>query len=79
MGGVFLENDLHTSVRKFEETFRFFSKGAIALPEDGIGAIPRQIAGRLPPKSIRYQEQVVEVSKNSVSLRSGEKIQASAR
>ena len=78
MGGVFLENDLHTSVRKFEETFRFFSKGGIALPEDGIGAIPRQIAGRLPPKSIRYQEQVVKVSQNSVSLRSGEKIQASA-
>ena len=32
MRGVFLENDLSTSVRKFEETFRLFAQGETTLP-----------------------------------------------
>ena len=48
MRGVFLENELSTSVRKFEETFSLFAKGDTVLPRLGIGEIPKQMAKQLP-------------------------------
>ena len=35
MRGVFLENELSTTVRKFEETFRLFAQGDTVLPRLG--------------------------------------------
>ena len=43
-GGIFLENELRTSSRMFEFTFKMFSQGSATLPAKGMGEIPRQLA-----------------------------------
>jgi len=45
-GGITLDRTLGTSKAVFEHTFRALSDGRAALPADGIGAIPDQLAGR---------------------------------
>ena len=52
-GGIFLERELRTSSRMFEFTFKMFSQGSATLPARGMGAIPLQLAKRLPPQTIR--------------------------
>ena len=73
MRGVFLENDLSTSVRKFEETFRLFGMGDTALPKRGIGEIPKQLAGRLPQENIHFCKEISKVEKNAVESSEGQK------
>lgn len=51
-GGVFLEQNLVTSSRYFTFLFRVFSTGAVAVPADGMEAIPRQMAARLGPRTL---------------------------
>ncbi|MFB6301432.1 MAG: NAD(P)/FAD-dependent oxidoreductase [Haloferacaceae archaeon] len=43
-GGITLDRSLETSKRVFEFTFRMLSEGRAALPADGMGAIPEQLA-----------------------------------
>lgn len=43
-GGVTLDRSLSTSKHVFEYTFRSLAKGDIALPAEGMGAIPAQLA-----------------------------------
>ena len=76
-GGIFLEKELRTSSRMFEFTFRMFSEGSATLPARGMGAIPRQLVGRLPPQSIRLNSPVSSANRNSILLASGEKIEGS--
>ncbi len=71
MRGVFLENELSTTIRKFEETFRFFSKGETVLPKNGIGEIPRQLAGQLPRNNILLETEISKVDTNSVESSDG--------
>jgi phytoene dehydrogenase-like protein len=78
LGGVFLEPDLKTSSRKFEFVFRMFSLGASAVPGRGMGAIPDQLASRLPPDSVRTGTTVRSVRRGEVTLSSGEVLSASA-
>ncbi|MEM8873378.1 MAG: NAD(P)/FAD-dependent oxidoreductase [Planctomycetota bacterium] len=52
-GGIFLENELTTSAKKFAFTFRMFADGVAALPAEGIEAIPRQLAANLKRTDIR--------------------------
>ena len=73
MRGVFLENELSTTIRKFEETFRFFSKGDTVLPKKGIGEIPRQLAGQLPREHILLETEISKVDSNSVESSDGAK------
>ena len=42
----------------FEFIFRMLAEGEVALPAKGMGAIPTQIAGRLPEDSIRLGAKV---------------------
>ena len=76
LGGVFLENELSTSSRKFEFVFRMFSQGDAAMPANGIGAIADQIAGQLPPHTVQTNAKVVAVSPNFVRLEGGQEISA---
>jgi phytoene dehydrogenase-like protein len=76
-GGIFLEKELRTSSRMFEFTFKMFSEGHATLPARGMGAIPLQIAHRLPPQTIRIDAPVSSASSNRVLLSSGEEIQGS--
>ncbi|WP_248897369.1 NAD(P)/FAD-dependent oxidoreductase [Haloplanus halobius] len=45
-GGITLDRSLSTSKRVFEYTFKAMSEGRVALPADGMGAIPAQLAAR---------------------------------
>lgn len=45
-GGITLDRSLGTSKRVFEFTFRMLAEGHAAVPEDGMGAIPAQLASR---------------------------------
>ena len=45
-GGITLDRTLETSSRVFQFTFRMLSEGAAAVPAEGMGAIPRQLARR---------------------------------
>ena len=77
MCGVFLENDLSTSVRKFEETFRLFAQGETVLPLRGIGEIPKQMAEQLPNESDQLK-QGHSVSENHLSTKDGKSWQGRA-
>ena len=76
-GGIFLERDLRTSSRMFEFTFKMFSQGSATLPAMGMGAIPLQLANRLPPQTIRINTAVVSANPDTLVLPAGEEIRGS--
>lgn len=76
-GGIFLENELRTSSRMFEFTFKMFSKGSATLPARGMGSIALQLARRLPSESIRINSPVDSVTSSSVTLTDGTALPAS--
>jgi len=78
IGGVFFDPSLGVSSRMFEFGFRMFSMGDTALPLGGMGAIPEQIASRLPGGTVRTGARVESIQKEEVVLHSGETIKARA-
>lgn len=76
--GVFLEPELSTSSRLFEFTFRMFASGDACLPAEGMEAIPRQLAARLRPGTLRTATAVAAVDDAGVTTRDGERIAARA-
>jgi len=78
IGGVFFDSNLGVSSRMFEFGFRMFSMGDTALPSNGMGAIPEQIAARLPEGTVRTEVWVESIQEDGVTLKSGEKIKAQA-
>ena len=68
LGGVFLEDELTTSNRFFYFVFRMFAAGDVSLPAGGIGAIPKQLADRLPYGSVRLGRAVEAVGPKSVTV-----------
>ncbi|MWV65170.1 NAD(P)-binding protein [Halorubrum sp. JWXQ-INN 858] len=61
-GGITLDRSLSTSKHVFEYTFRAMSRGAIAVPAGGMGALPAQLADR--------------AREAGVDLRTGEDVEA---
>jgi phytoene dehydrogenase-like protein len=78
LAGVFFDEHLAVSSRAFEFVFRAFAAGDTALPAQGMGAIPRQLAARLPADVLRFNSRVERVTERAVLLASGERIAASA-
>jgi len=78
IGGVFFDSNLGVSSRMFEFGFRMFSMGDTALPSKGMGAIPDQVAARLPAGTVRTRVRVESIQEDGVILESGEKIKAHA-
>jgi phytoene dehydrogenase-like protein len=78
IGGVFFDSNLGVSSRMFEFGFRMFSMGDTALPSGGMGAIPEQIAARLPEGSVRTEARVESIQEGGATIKSGEKIKARA-
>jgi phytoene dehydrogenase-like protein len=76
LGGIFLDRDLATSSRMFRFVFRMFSLGRACLPDEGMEAIPRQLASALPVDAIRFHATVAKVSPDGVTLESGEQLRA---
>ncbi len=71
-GGIFLERELSTSSRFFEFTFKMFSSGSATLPAEGMQAIPRQLAARLPTEAIRLETTVETIGPGRVDTRETE-------
>lgn len=77
-GGIFLERDLVTSSRMFRFVFRMFAEGDTAVPNLGMGEIPKQLASRLPADSIRLNSVVERIESGRVVMRDGNVIPSKA-
>jgi phytoene dehydrogenase-like protein len=76
--GVFLDYELRASSRAFEFIFRMFALGDTALPSEGMGAIPEQIASGFPARVIRCNERVASLQDGEVAMASGKTLRARA-
>jgi phytoene dehydrogenase-like protein len=76
LGGVFLDESLGTSSRMLEFVMRMFAEGDIAIPSQGMAAIPKQLAESLPSASVRLRSTVTCVESDHVILSDGEEIHA---
>lgn len=70
-GGVFFDKELETTSRLFHFVFKCLALGDNALPANGIGAIPEQLAAKLPPNSILLKSKVVSVDLDEPDTDSG--------
>lgn len=79
-GGVFLQPRLTTSSRFFRFVFRMFADGPAAVPNHGMGMIPRQLASRVEAAgvSIRLRARVGSIDAKGVTLATGERIDGRA-
>jgi phytoene dehydrogenase-like protein len=77
-GCIFLERDLVTSSRLFRFVLRTLLEGGAAVPACGMGAIPEQLAARLPADAIRLNAPVEKVEPGRIVLRGGEELIARA-
>jgi phytoene dehydrogenase-like protein len=66
--GVFLERELASSSRFLEFAFRHFALGEATLPAEGMEAIPRQLAARLPDGAIRVAAPVEAIETGGVRV-----------
>jgi len=78
LGGIFLEPDLLTSSRMFEFVFKMFGTGYAALPENGMEAIPQQLAKRLKEDTILLNTRAVHISPENVMVDDGQTLEADA-
>ena len=78
MRGVFLENELSTTVRKFEETFRLFARGDTVLPRLGIGELPKQMAGKLPKDSQVLGTEIAKAGTRAIESVDGKRFEGRA-
>jgi phytoene dehydrogenase-like protein len=75
--GIFLERELESSSRLLEFAFRSFALGDATLPAEGMAAIPRQLAARLPAGALRTHAPVEEIEDGALHV-GGERIEAEA-
>ncbi|MFJ3088408.1 NAD(P)/FAD-dependent oxidoreductase [Streptomyces sp. NPDC086838] len=76
LAGVFLEDGLETSARFFHLVWRSMVRGTLCLPARGIGAVPHQLARRLPDGVLRLGAPVAELTDTGVSLADGSEVPA---
>lgn len=75
-GGIFLENELHTSSRMLEFVFKMFGDGYAAVPEAGMKAIPEMLASNLSQTEIKFNQRVEKVGLKKVTLDNGVELDA---
>ncbi|RFS16145.1 NAD(P)/FAD-dependent oxidoreductase [Emticicia sp. C21] len=71
-GSIFLDNELHSSSNLFHFVFKQFVKGEMALPAEGIQAVPEQISALISKEKIRLNTLVKGIESNQVFLENGE-------
>ena len=76
LSGVFLEPELRTSVRKFEEVFTHFANGSTSIPSLGVAEIPKQLAEFVGNDQLMLNTKAEKVSGQSVLLSSGKNLDA---
>ncbi len=77
-GGIMLDAQLRSSSRMLEFVFRMMAAGDTVLPAEGMGAIPLQMAGRLPAGALCLQRRVLSVRPAGLTLEGGEDLPARA-
>ncbi|MFF9505208.1 NAD(P)/FAD-dependent oxidoreductase [Streptomyces sp. NPDC014656] len=78
LSGVFLEDRLETSARFFHLVWRSMLRGTLCLPAGGIGAVPAQLASRLPPGVVRCGAPVSALTSGGVALADGREVSSRA-
>ncbi|MFI1808727.1 NAD(P)/FAD-dependent oxidoreductase [Streptomyces sp. NPDC020422] len=78
LSGVFLEDRLETSARFFHLVWRSMLRGTLCLPAEGIGAVPAQLAARLPPDVLRTGSAVSALGPDGVVLADGRAVRSRA-
>ncbi len=78
LAGVFLEEELETSSRFFHLVWRSMLRGTLCLPRGGIQAVPKRLAGALPPGTVRLESPVSELTGDGVLLGDGRELAAAA-
>ncbi len=78
LAGVLLDRELRTAAALFVFTVAMFARGDAALPNAGMGALPRQLGARLPAEVLRLQTTVTAVDGGGVVLADGARSPARA-
>jgi phytoene dehydrogenase-like protein len=78
LGGILLDGELKSSSRMYEFVFKMMAEGDAAVPSQGMGAIPAQIAEKLPGGTVQLHTRVEELHENEVKLAGGEIVRARA-
>lgn len=76
-GGIQLDPSLHTSRRMFDIIFRSLGAGDAGVPRLGMGALPRQIADRLPGL-VHTNTKVASIDGRTVVTADGRRIEGRA-
>ena len=71
LAGVLGERELTTSSRVFMLFWRSFARGDLTLPSRGIGAVPAQLAARLPAGTVHLETPVDRVTPGGVETPHG--------
>ncbi|MGV9253302.1 NAD(P)/FAD-dependent oxidoreductase [Streptomyces sp. NPDC003697] len=78
LSGVFLEDRLETSSRFFHLVWRSMLRGTLCLPAEGIGAVPRALAGTLPADAVSLETPVERLTGDGVETSAGDVLPARA-
>ena len=73
-GGIFLEPHLKTSSRMFEFVYKMFGEGKAIIPNAGMEAIPKQLAGQLNTTNVRFSSPVAKVTNEKIYLQNDEEL-----
>ena len=76
LSGVFFDEQLTTSSRLTELVLRCFFRGEVAVPAQGMQALPQQLAARLPDGTVRLACPVAAVEGTTLHLEDGERLVA---
>ncbi len=76
VGGIQLDPSLSTSRRMFDVVLKSLLTGDAAVPADGMGAIPAQMAAALPPDTIRLHSPVTSIEAGAVIVAGGRRVKA---
>jgi len=73
-GGIFLENELRTPAPMLQFVFKMFAEGHAALPGQGMGAIPEQLAAALHQTTLRLRTRAVGIEGKEVRTDVGDAV-----
>ncbi len=78
VGGIQLDAQLSASRRMFDVVLHCLAVGSSAVPAAGMGAIPAQLAARLPDGALRLATPVDSIGPGCVRIASGDELLADA-
>ncbi len=76
VGGIQLDPSLSTSRRMFDVVLKCLFEGEVAVPAEGMGAIPAQLAARLHPGTVHLDRAVEAVEPGEVTVAGGQRVTA---